>query len=70
MATRTKNRRRTQRIPISETTRARVEFNWPHPNGENLSLSLIDIILAIVPINLGEFQPFTKFFSSIKHTPN
>jgi len=27
------------------------------------------VILAIVPISLGEFQPFTKFFSSIKHTP-
>ncbi len=28
------------------------------------------VILAIVPINLGEFQPLTEFFSSIKHTPN
>ena len=57
MATRTKNRRRTQRIPISETTRARVEFNWPHPNGESLSLSLIDISSSGFSFALGESLP-------------
>ncbi len=43
MTTTTKNRRSIQRHPASETSGARVEFSWPHPNGENQSLSLVDI---------------------------
>ena len=52
--TTTKNRRRTPRHPVSATSGARVEFNWPHPNGENQSLSLVDISSSGFSFALGE----------------
>ena len=43
MATTTKNRRRIQRHPVSETHGAKVEFNWSDAEGDHRSLPLVDI---------------------------